>query len=113
MQTETIGFIANKSNATLSKRTTCHLVETDTAQDAFWGGDEHFNFRIQLAAIFQSAAATDWHARIVNLYTPFSFPFVIHVPLATRFLSADEQKVFHRALRKSVKLVAKGDPEKG
>lgn len=69
-----------------------------------------FKFEIWLKFSEQQPANTNWHSRIVHLNYPFPLPFAYAVPSENRFLTSEEQMIFQRALRRSVRVIATARP---
>jgi hypothetical protein len=65
------------------------------------------NFSILLSLDFQGVTTTRWHSRISPGGSPFSEPFYA-IPVQPRYLTNNEQKIFQRALRRSVRVIANG-----
>jgi hypothetical protein len=92
----------------------CRCTETKSSRSSykedlsgeFVVGDA-LNYKINLSVGEQNVVNTCWHSRIAQLREPFLLPIIYPLPEG-RFLSRDEQQIMQRALRRSIRVVAKG-----
>lgn len=78
-----------------------------------FGFDEiHVGFRFELALPLPEGATINWYSKTHNSAEPFPLFITASAFAPPRFLSADEQKIFHRALRRSVRVIAKANRDR-
>lgn len=98
-------IVESRFDVNISTQTDARDYLLSTACDQFIAAHPGLSYQINLDIGLQSPSITNWYDRIQGQYEPFPIPLVLHVPIKGRFLNAVEQKVFHRALQRSVKFV--------